>query len=380
LVIDGLDFVELFLCNYLANSPGARDRILAIMAAVLPVGASAPPAPSINPPAVVPPAIVPPAVVPPAIVLPATAPWWGQSPPVASVSSAPVIPPPVLNAPALSSFLTVPSGLSSSLPSIQRIRDMVDSNGISVDDGQVLVNALLSNTATDAAGHKRNAGEIFSNLPAGSVFGYDSAGVANVGLPGANQDLLKKHFKIKDYLELSFDDDTNLFEISSEGVLKTKPNKKRCKSLSVWMTASFKILIELQACPILYAGYLAYMRRISALAEQYDWFAILEYDRLYRSVRREKLVNWDSDFPHLLSGLVKSHINSALAGYSSHSSYNNSSNKKQKFSKSEKTQRKIALCDNHNTGRGCSYKDSCKYPHVCSECGDSKHVKQYHHK
>lgn len=285
---------------------------------------------------------------------------------VGSVTAAP----PVLK----SAALRIPNALVD-IPNVQRIRTMVDSEQISIIEGQALIKAMLEDNSSDDSSRKRSAGELTQAPLFGSVFGYDSS-VPTLGLEltGVSLELLKKQFKIRDYLDSLLDDESSHFEITTEGTLKSKPNKKRCKSLAVWMTASFKILKELEPCAILYAGYLSYMRRISTLADQYDWFAVLDYDRLYRAVRKEKLVNWDTDFPHLLSGLIKNHLNNALAGGQNYSS------KKHKADSPPSHRRMKGSCDKHNTGRGCQFKDKCKFQHVCSICGDKNHVRQFHDK
>jgi hypothetical protein len=232
--------------------------------------------------------------------------------------------------------------------------------------GEFVVNGVLScpGSKCDLGSHLEDSvidvcvGAKNSTELAASASGAVEPSGAVIDKAECNQDLLGKKFSIKKYLD---DDLKDLggklqVEVGEDGrlICKARRSYTKCDTPAKWMVASHKILKELSVCRILTLGYLDYMLRISVFADEYEWHAVLLYDKLFRAARQEKKMLWDTEFPMLVTFLVGHQLKRSAVG-----TENSNCNLGKCLANNQ-------VCWEFN-GVGCQLQQ-CNFAHKCQVC------------
>ena len=169
--------------------------------------------------------------------------------------------------------------------------------------------------------------------------------------------------------------------------------KVSLKDVSVfqWTEANTQIMARLVASGVPAKDYMAYTVHISQLAQKYQWWSVLLYDRDYRQMQANKKFRWGTDFPALrdVNLVPKERKQGGVGQGRKRNDQRNVGNKAsgdqsfragQKFSgnrpKADGDSRAPIVCRDFNF-RVCDRKN-CKYLHVCNKCRSSEHGEKNH--
>lgn len=167
--------------------------------------------------------------------------------------------------------------------------------------------------------------------------------------------------------------------ISEEGgvqvLFRTAPRKPRLQNISIeeWALANTRIMDAMYSNNELIGpalrDYLAYTAKVCELFRLYDRVTVLQYDREYRYMQAQFQFRWATDAPHLHTVHLRPKTKTP-SGPSTSSGVSRSAQ-----------QRRDQVCRLFNHSRdGCTYGESCKFRHVCSEPGcNQAHPRRDHH-
>jgi len=186
-----------------------------------------------------------------------------------------------------------------------------------------------------------------------------------------------KVYEIIDYIHL-IPPVTEEQVLSEQGdvqfVYRNAPKKPKLQTISVeeWCLANTRIMdLLMQSASFPVQDYMSYTMKICELFKHYQRQTVLQYDREYRHLQARHAFRWGTDSPHLHT------LHLRLKPPSS----STSSSVPLLYSRSQGSRHRAAqVCYQYNSRAGCSYGESCKFSHVCSEPGCSvQHSRADHH-
>jgi hypothetical protein len=150
-----------------------------------------------------------------------------------------------------------------------------------------------------------------------------------------------------------------------------------------WTGASIRILCELTRTGELKSEnvfqYLAYMAKVTQLAEHHMWRSVLYYDRAYRQAQAQNGFPWGSDSPHLATVHLKprgaalvTDVNASRGVKRAPSAGTASRHQK------DKDMTPTSPCRLYNRNGECPF-TPCRFRHICSapNCGQSHPLAQH---
>ena len=163
-------------------------------------------------------------------------------------------------------------------------------------------------------------------------------------------------------------------------------------SLFQWTEANTLIMARLVASGVKPRDYMAYTVHISQLAQKYQWWSVLLYDRDYRQMQANKKFSWGTDFPALRDvnlvpkerkqvGFGQGRKKNDQKNFGGKQSVDQTFRSGQKFTgnrpkTSDGESRAPVVCRDFNF-RECERK-FCRYLHVCGRCRSSDHGEKNH--
>ncbi len=149
-------------------------------------------------------------------------------------------------------------------------------------------------------------------------------------------------------------------------VYRSAPRKPKLESVSVeeWCLANTRIMEMLLTSRdwevSVLKDYICHTMKVCEFFKHYQRPSVLQYDREYRHLQARHGFRWGTDCPHLhtLHLRLKQQPSSTATAARSHAARHNNP-------RSNGSQ----LCFQFNSRQGCSYGDSCRFRHQCSEPG-----------
>ena len=148
-------------------------------------------------------------------------------------------------------------------------------------------------------------------------------------------------------------------------VIKAGPKKPRLESLTLsqWSVANLAILYKLVNEGKLVGpsmkDYLSYSTKVYQLVQRFSLVSVLLYDREYRKLQSTMGFRWGTDVQHLHTLFLQPRAGSGVQRNSA-----NVQKKGYNHSSKPKVDKRIEICRNFNSERGCSYAQ-CRFQHKC---------------
>ena len=185
-----------------------------------------------------------------------------------------------------------------------------------------------------------------------------------------------RYKKVIDYIPASSqdaEDDVEEYELGNglSLIRGSKKNKLLDVTLSQWMVANTKILLEMRkemshlpsdVCKIVEEQYLHYTIKIGELNAKYTWASVLRFDDNYRRRQAELDFPWGTEAQHLSNVTLKER-------------QPNSPRVKKRRISGDLTKKIVSpckpaqFCGYFNDGEKCPHGSECHFPHICESCG-----------
>ncbi|MEW8561399.1 MAG: hypothetical protein AB2541_04815, partial [Candidatus Thiodiazotropha sp.] len=173
---------------------------------------------------------------------------------------------------------------------------------------------------------------------------------------------------ICDFVPHSIEEDVVVGGEGEQKLIKSGPKKPRLESLTLsqWSVANLSILYKLVNEGKLLGpslmDYLSYTTKVYQLVQRFSLTSVLLYDREYRKLQATMNFRWGTDVQHLHTLFLQPRPNSGTQG--NPTNVQKKGNINQSASSKPRLDRRIDICRNYNSDKGCSY-DQCRYKHKC---------------